>query len=556
MPSKKKSGAKKGGGPASTAPTTKASTPVPESDPAGGSSRATSPPRTPPPAEKAPKKPEDPIKAAEKIKEQGNVKFKAQKYEEAIDLYSEAIELNPQESAYLTNRAAASMALKRFRSAMADCQQALSILSPGTATPSASAPNSAALVKCLFRLAKCQFSLGETAAAMSSLTRVFALEATNSPAIQLKHKIEALQAHIKNFEKSKEKKDWGMARLSLDKCTQTMEQEEWRVWKVELELAKGNWEGASMAANDALRSAPNSSEALTLRGLVLFLSGKIPAALQHLQNALRYDPGHEKAMKLRKEGERCRASQGGGQHPLQEGNLFSLNDQVSDMLQRIGANEEEGGGGSDPATTLLKLNRNEEALEDTEESLKLFPHSFKALRTRARLNLNLENYEACIGDFKSAIQEAMSEGTATDADVRALKTELKKAEAALKRSKSKDYYKILGVGRECTDAEIKKAYRRESLKHHPDKGGDEEKPHAVLSDPQKRRMYDMGDDIDGSSASDMGGMGGMGGMSHMDLADLFAQFHGGGGGSPFGGMGGGGFGGGGRRGGSHGGFAF
>jgi DnaJ homolog subfamily C member 7 len=146
------------------------------------------------------------------------------------------------------------MALKRFRSAMADCQQALNILSPGTATPSASAPNSAALVKCLFRLAKCQFSLGETAAAMSSLTRVFSLEPSNTAAIQLKHKIESLQAHIKNFENAKEKKDWGMARLSLDKCTQAMEQEggevpsEWRVWKVELELAKGNWEGASMAA--------------------------------------------------------------------------------------------------------------------------------------------------------------------------------------------------------------------------------------------------------------------------------------------------------------------
>lgn len=39
----------------------------------------------------------------------------------------------------------------------------------------------------------------------------------------------------------------------------------------------------------------------------------------------------------------------------------------------------------------------------------------------------------------------------------------------LKRSKTKDYYKILGVGKEAGEADIKKAYRRESLKHHPDK---------------------------------------------------------------------------------------
>lgn len=61
------------------------------------------------------------------------------------------------------------------------------------------------------------------------------------------------------------------------------------------------------------------------------------------------------------------------------------------------------------------------------------------------------------------------EGTASDADVRALRVELKKAEADLKRSKTKDYYKILGVDRGCSEAEIKKGYRRESLKHHPDK---------------------------------------------------------------------------------------
>jgi DnaJ family protein C protein 7 len=39
---------------------------------------------------------------------------------------------------------------------------------------------------------------------------------------------------------------------------------------------------------------------LTLRGLVLFLGGRLPQALQHAQSALRYDPGHEPAQRLRK----------------------------------------------------------------------------------------------------------------------------------------------------------------------------------------------------------------------------------------------------------------
>ena len=117
----------------------------------------------------------------------------------------------------------------------------------------------------------------------------------------------------------------------------------------------------------------------------------------------------------------------------------------------------------------LQLDRHEEALVDTDASLSLIPTSFKALRTRARIHIHLEKYDTAIADFKSAIQQAKTEGNSTENDVRALQAELKKAEAALKRSKTKDYYKILGVARDCGESDIKKAYRRESLKHHPDK---------------------------------------------------------------------------------------
>lgn len=175
-------------------------------------------------------------------------------------------------------------------------------------------------------------------------------------------------------------------------------------------------------------------------------------------------------------------------------------------------------------------------MADIEESITLNPGNFKALRTRARIHLNLENLEGSVADFKTALEQAKFEDSI--AEVRSLQAELKKAEAALKRSKTKDYYKILGVPRECTETEIKKAYRKESLIHHPDKGGDEEKfklvaeAFAVLSDPQRRQRYDMGEED-----SEYGG-GGMGGMDPRDFSDLFAQF---GGGMPpgFGGGGGG-----------------
>ncbi|KAL3964256.1 hypothetical protein ACCO45_001260 [Purpureocillium lilacinum] len=102
--------------------------------------------------------------------------------------------------------------------------------------------------------------------------------------------------------------------------------------------------------------------------------------------------------------------------------------------------------------------------------------------------------------------------------------------------KETKFYDTLGVAPGATEQELKKAYKMNALKYHPDKNahnpGAEEKfkevSHAyeILSDPQKRQLYDQY-----GEAGLEGGAGG-GGMA---AEDLFAQFFGGGG---FGGMGG------------------
>lgn len=106
----------------------------------------------------------------------------------------------------------------------------------------------------------------------------------------------------------------------------------------------------------------------------------------------------------------------------------------------------------------------------------------------------------------------------------------------------KDYYEVLGVDKNASEAEIKSAYRKLAKKYHPDVNKEEGaadkfkeigEAYSILGDEQKRKTYDQF----GSAAFEQGGAGGPGGFgdfggfggfqSDVDLNDIFSDFLGG-----------------------------
>merc|ERR1712018_759482 len=144
------------------------------------------------------------------------------------------------------------------------------------------------------------------------------------------------------------------------------------------------------------------------------------------------------------------------------------------------------------------LRKFEESISNCNEALKLDEKYLKAYLRRGRSYMDLEKYEEAVRDFEQI--NKMEQG---NQEYRRL---LSNAKLELKKSKRKDYYKILGVDKSANEEEIKKGYKKRALVHHPDRhsgaSDDEKKEHekrfkelgeayGVLSDTKKGHVMIM-----------------------------------------------------------------
>ncbi|KFO28527.1 DnaJ like protein subfamily C member 7 [Fukomys damarensis] len=515
---------------------------------------------------------------AESFKEQGNAYYAKKDYHEAYNYYTKAIDMRPKNASYYGNRAATLMMLGRFREALADAQQSVR-LDDG-------------FVRGHLREGKCHLSLGNAMAACRSFQRALELDHRNTQAQQEFKNANAVMEYEKIAETDFEKRDFRKVVFCMDRALEFAPAcHRFKILKAECLAMLGRYPEAQSVASDILRLDSTNADALYVRGLCLYYEDCIEKAVQFFVQALRMAPDHEKACVACRNAKALKAKKEDGNKAFKDGNYKLAHELYTEALAidpnniktnaklycnrgtvnskglpssgrvrsfggfrrsapshvaGVASVAEEARAPPSPAVRSCghsqqaeaqapiqlcraDLRKLDEAIGDCTRAVTLDDSYIKAYLRRAQCYMDLEQYEEAVRDYEKVYQTEKTKEH---------KQLLKNAQLELKKSKRKDYYKILGVDKNASEDEIKRAYRKRALMHHPDRHSgasaevqkEEEKKFkevgeafTILSDPKKKTRYDSGQDLDEEGMN----------MGDFDANNIFKAFFGGPGGFSF-----------------------
>jgi DnaJ family protein C protein 7 len=388
-----------------------------------------------------------------------------------------AIEADPTNATYRSNRAAALMSANKHSEALEDCKVA-DELDPGNQ-------------KILMRLGRLYTSLGRPDEALD------AFHSINPPA-SAKDMQPALtmQKYIKQAQEVTANEGSGsMVIYALNEAEKGLgagisRPRKWQLMRGESHLRMGGVNSLGEAQNIAmslLRHNNQDPEALVLRGRALYAQGENEKALQHFRQALNCDPDMKSAVKNLRMVQKLERLKQDGNAAFKSGRYQEAIDKYTQALDVDAANKNTNSKIlQNRALCNSKLKKWSNAISDCDKALQLDPSYTKARKTRAKALGESGNWDEASREFKAIHEENPSEP--------GIAQEIRNAELELKKSKRKDYYKILGIEKDATEQEVKKAYRKLAIIHHPDKNPDDEgaadrfkeiqEAHETLSDAQ------------------------------------------------------------------------
>jgi len=249
-----------------------------------------------------------------------------------------------------------------------------------------------------------------------------------------------------------------------------------------------------------LKLQSDNVEAFYLRAKAFHYLGQREAAINHYREGLKYDPDHYECRIEYKKLRKIEKSLKDGEDILQRGQFLEALQEFTNALEA-----------NDPDDTSLMpelkayqcrcqfhLKQYRQAIEACNIAMASGEVVTELLILRGDSYLEIGEYQKAIEDYQKAAERGLS---------REINEKLNKAKRLQKMAQRKDYYKILGLSKDSSSADIRKAYRHLALEWHPDKHPEDKKEFAenkfveiteayeVLGDDERRRKYDNGEDI-------------------------------------------------------------
>ncbi|KAK3944287.1 TPR-like protein [Diplogelasinospora grovesii] len=402
---------------------------------------------------------------AESFKNEGNKHFKDKDYKRAIECYTKAVVLQPDSATYLGNRAAAYMSAGRYGDALEDCKRAAELDRHNT--------------KILLRLARIYTSLGQPEEAISTFGRIQPPPSAKdmAPAREMLSYLKAAQSAIRDGTAG------SMVLHPLDMAERLLgvgapRPRKWQLMRGEALLKIGDANALGEAQNIALsllRGNNQDPEALVLRGRALYAQGDNEKAMQHFRKALSCDPDFKDAVKWLRVVQKLDRTKKEADADLAAKRYQSAIDKYTIALDIDPANKSTNAKMlHNRANAYRYLGQYDNAIADCDRALALDPGYVNARKAKARALGSAERWEDAVREWKACQEMDPSDDK--------IAREVHAAERELKKSQRKDYYKILGIDKNADENQVKKAYRKLAIVHHPDKNPGDETAEARFKD--------------------------------------------------------------------------
>ena len=464
------------------------------------------------------------------MKELGNAQFKNHNYTSAIDYYTRGIQMNSMEPVLYANRATCFKCLGNYKESVNDYKRAIQLNPRNT--------------KNLKKLSSVYLIIGNFGEAQILLQKCCNLEPNDSSHL---YELNRAKKMVEDYEKIHEKiKDqrWDdveeQSKKLLSDAPAFKELQKIYIQSC-LELCKFT-EIINYINNDVSSYTKSRDEEFNfLLAKAYYFKGDYDLAKREINNLIRKGFNDDKYAALKRHIDTINDAK------IKANNYFKSNnyDQAINEYTKLLEFDPENKNFmsiilTNRALCYKKQGKNMEALKDADQAIKYNPNYSTAYIRRALIYEEFKMFD----DAKSDLSKAKE----LDPNNSKIDGYMNEANQKAEQARNRDYYQILGINRNATAEEIKKAYRKMALKYHPDRNAESEQTkkiaqrkfedvsdaYSVLSDPKKKQMFDQGiDPLNPQTASGAGPEGMNMHFSGGDPNEIFKMFFGGNGGQTF-----------------------